>query len=181
MDCTLGDDGEDHSTNNEALSTVSYRIEWNLRHTLKLGCTGTPTWCRLTYRSCYFKLHQITWDDHASLLEKTVTYEVSTFHYNNLHNNILSPTATLALHVNKLFLILCTFPFPFPFPFNAFGQGRDNNLGDDMPGATCVSCICSKSHKLSATDQATGSCGVHLLKQQELRNTRSGAQQRSHM
>ncbi|KAG2287297.1 hypothetical protein Bca52824_046901 [Brassica carinata] len=25
--------------------------------------------------SCYFKLHQITWDDHASLLEKTVAYE----------------------------------------------------------------------------------------------------------
>ncbi|KAH0885282.1 hypothetical protein HID58_061378 [Brassica napus] len=57
----------------------------------------------------------------------------------------------------------------------------DNNLGDDMPGATCVSCICSKRHKLSETDQATGSCGVHLRKQQELRNTRSGVQQRSHM
>ncbi|CAF1857010.1 unnamed protein product [Brassica napus] len=65
--------------------------------------------------------------------------------------------------------------------YNAFGQGRDNNLGDDMPGATCVSCICSKRHKLSETDQATGSCGVHLRKQQELRNTRSGVQQRSHM
>ncbi|CAN6830209.1 unnamed protein product [Brassica oleracea] len=119
-----GDDGEVHSTNNEALSTVSYRIEWNLRHTLKLGCTGMPTWCRLTYR--------VHWGD-----------------------GLIS--------------------------YNAFGQGRDNNLGDDMPGATCVSCICSKRHKLSETDQATGSCGVHLLKQQELMNTRSGAQQRSHM
>ncbi|CAF1857021.1 unnamed protein product [Brassica napus] len=119
-----GDDGEVHSTNNEALSTVSYRIEWNLRHTLKLGCTGTPTWCRLTYR--------VRWGD-----------------------GLIS--------------------------YNAFGQGRDNNLGDDMPGATCVSCICSKRHKLSETDQATGSCGVHLRKQQELRNTRSGVQQRSHM
>ncbi|KAG2295310.1 hypothetical protein Bca52824_041979 [Brassica carinata] len=28
---------------------------------------------------------------------------------------------------------------------------------DDTPGASCVSCICSKNHKLSATDQATGS------------------------
>ncbi|CAF1857047.1 unnamed protein product [Brassica napus] len=119
-----GDDGEVHSTNNEALSTVSYRIEWNLRHTLKLGCTGTPTWCRLTYR--------VRWVD-----------------------GLIS--------------------------YNAFGQGRDNNLGDDMPGATCVSFICSKRHKLSETDQATGSCGVHLRKQQELRKTRSGVQQRSHM
>ncbi|KAH0900643.1 LOW QUALITY PROTEIN: hypothetical protein HID58_040146 [Brassica napus] len=65
--------------------------------------------------------------------------------------------------------------------YNAFGQGGDNNLGDDTPGASCVSCICSKNHKLSATDQATGSGGFHLLKQQELRKTQSGAQQRSHM
>ncbi|CAH8388044.1 unnamed protein product [Eruca vesicaria subsp. sativa] len=50
-------------------------------------------------------LHRITWDDHASLVEKTVAYEVT----------------------------ICQ--------------------------ATCVSCICSKSHKLSATDQATGSGG----------------------
>nr|VDC84005.1 unnamed protein product [Brassica rapa] len=57
----------------------------------------------------------------------------------------------------------------------------DNNLGDDTPGASCVSCICSKNHKLSATDQATCSGGFHLLKQQELRKTQSGAQQRSHM
>ncbi|KAL0647871.1 hypothetical protein Bca4012_046162 [Brassica carinata] len=60
-------------------------------------------------------------------------------------------------------------------------MGGDNNLGDDTPGASCVSCICSKNHKLSATDQATGSGGFHLLKQQELRKTQSGAQQRSHM
>ncbi|KAF3506228.1 hypothetical protein F2Q69_00004946 [Brassica cretica] len=32
---SLGDDGELRSTNNEALSTVSYRIEWNMRHALK--------------------------------------------------------------------------------------------------------------------------------------------------
>ncbi|CAF1703099.1 unnamed protein product, partial [Brassica napus] len=38
-----------------------------------------------------------------------------------------------------------------------FQEGGDNNLGDDTPGASCVSCICSKNHKLSATDQATGS------------------------
>nr|VDD33706.1 unnamed protein product [Brassica oleracea] len=62
-----------------------------------------------------------------------------------------------------------------------FQEGGDNNLGDDTPGASCVSCICSKNHKLSATDQATGSGGFHLLKQQELRKTQSGAQQRSHM
>uniref|UniRef100_M4EFD3 Uncharacterized protein n=1 Tax=Brassica campestris TaxID=3711 RepID=M4EFD3_BRACM len=60
-------------------------------------------------------------------------------------------------------------------------EGGDNNLGDDTPGASCVSCICSKNHKLSTTDQATGSGGFHLLKQQELRKTQSGAQQRSHM
>nr|VDC95209.1 unnamed protein product [Brassica rapa] len=30
-----GDDGEVHSTDNEALSIVSYRIEWNMRHALK--------------------------------------------------------------------------------------------------------------------------------------------------
>ncbi|KAF2539478.1 hypothetical protein F2Q68_00022738 [Brassica cretica] len=59
--------------------------------------------------------------------------------------------------------------------------GGDNNLGDDTPGASCVSCICSKNHKLSATNHATGSGGFHLLKQQELRKTQSGAQQRSHM
>ncbi|CAN6979252.1 unnamed protein product [Brassica oleracea var. botrytis] len=65
--------------------------------------------------------------------------------------------------------------------YNAFGQGGDSNLGDDTPGASCVSCICSKNHKLSTTDQATGSGGFHLLKQQELSKTQSGAQQRSHM
>ncbi|KAG5401361.1 hypothetical protein IGI04_015968 [Brassica rapa subsp. trilocularis] len=32
---SLGDDGEVHSTDNEALSIVSYRIEWNMRHALK--------------------------------------------------------------------------------------------------------------------------------------------------
>ncbi|CAN6830205.1 unnamed protein product [Brassica oleracea] len=132
-----GDDGEVHSTNNEALSTVSYRIEWNLRHTLKLGCTGMPTWCRLTYR--------VRWGDGYG-------------------------SGTPGKRTQHVLI-----------SYNAFGQGRDNNLGDDMPGATCVSCICSKRHKLSETDQATGSCGVHLLKQQEMRNTRSGAQQRSHM
>ncbi|CAF2156772.1 unnamed protein product [Brassica napus] len=83
------------------------------------------------------KLDQITWDDHASLLEKTVANEIC--------------------------------------------ESGDNNLGDDTPGASCVSCICSKNHKLSATDQATCSGGFHLLKQQELRKTQSGAQQRSHM
>ncbi|KAH0892544.1 hypothetical protein HID58_054973 [Brassica napus] len=60
---SLGDDGELRSTNNEALSTVSYRIEWNMRHALK------PTPATL-------KLHQITWNDYASLLEKTFAYEV---------------------------------------------------------------------------------------------------------
>ncbi|WZZ23660.1 hypothetical protein YC2023_007061 [Brassica napus] len=64
---------------------------------------------------------------------------------------------------------------------NEICESGDNNLGDDTPGASCVSCICSKNHKLSATDQATGSGGFHLLKQQELRKTQSGAQQRSHM
>nr|VDC95211.1 unnamed protein product [Brassica rapa] len=65
--------------------------------------------------------------------------------------------------------------------YACFFDRGDNNLGDDTPGASCVSCICSKNHKLSATDQATCSGGFHLLKQQELRKTQSGAQQRSHM
>ncbi|CAN6814005.1 unnamed protein product [Brassica oleracea] len=58
---SLGDDGELRSTNNEALSTVSYRIEWNMRHALK------PTPATL-------KLHQITWNDYAFFLEKTFAY-----------------------------------------------------------------------------------------------------------
>ncbi|CAG7900470.1 unnamed protein product [Brassica rapa] len=113
-----GDDGEVHSTDNEALSIVSYRIEWNMRHALK------PT-----YETLFEMLKYSSW--------------------------------RVAFFVHPM----C----------------GDNNLGDDTPGASCVSCICSKNHKLSATDQATCSGGFHLLKQQELRKTQSGAQQRSHM
>ncbi|WZZ53072.1 hypothetical protein YC2023_053179 [Brassica napus] len=159
-----GDDGEVHSTNNEALSTVSYRIEWNLRHTLKLGCTGTPTWCRLTYR--------VRWGDGygSGTPGKRIQH---VFCPSSVLIFISHSPATLSF-IKSLGMIMLPC-------LRKLLLMRDNNLGDDMPGATCVSCICSKRHKLSETDQATGSCGVHLRKQQELRNTRSGVQQRSHM
>ncbi|KAH0885288.1 hypothetical protein HID58_061384 [Brassica napus] len=194
MDCTLGDDGEVHSTNNEALSTVSYRIEWNLRHTLKLGCTGTPTWCRLTYR--------VRWvDGYGSGMPGKRTQHVhspATLSFIKSLGMIMLPCLRKLLLMRRciksatswilrkignrsLMLWLLSSIYSCLISYNAFGQGRDNNLGDDMPGATCVSFICSKRHKLSETDQATGSCGVHLRKQQELRKTRSGVQQRSHM
>ncbi|WZZ53075.1 hypothetical protein YC2023_053182 [Brassica napus] len=159
-----GDDGEVHSTNNEALSTVSYRIEWNLRHTLKLGCTGTPTWCRLTYR--------VRWvDGYGSGMPGKRTQHV--FCPSSVLIFISHSPATLSF-IKSLGMIMLPC-------LRKLLLMRDNNLGDDMPGATCVSFICSKRHKLSETDQATGSCGVHLRKQQELRKTRSGVQQRSHM
>uniref|UniRef100_A0A0D3BZ13 Uncharacterized protein n=2 Tax=Brassica oleracea var. oleracea TaxID=109376 RepID=A0A0D3BZ13_BRAOL len=189
-----GDDGEVHSTNNEALSTVSYRIEWNLRHTLKLGCTGMPTWCRLTYR--------VRWGDgygsgtpgkrtqHVfcpSSVLIFISHSPATLSFIKSLGMIMLPC------LRKLLLMRRCIKSATSWILRKIGNRSlmlwllssiyswDNNLGDDMPGATCVSCICSKRHKLSETDQATGSCGVHLLKQQELMNTRSGAQQRSHM
>ncbi|CAH2071558.1 unnamed protein product [Thlaspi arvense] len=109
------DDGELHSPKKEALTSVFYRIEWNLKHALKptyetlferlnihpgglrflsilradllsiLSKENTPS---LRTLDSYLKeklgmwlspatleLHQITWDDPASLLEKIVAYE----------------------------------------------------------------------------------------------------------
>ncbi|KAH0916992.1 hypothetical protein HID58_024652, partial [Brassica napus] len=107
------------------------------KHMLKEGAVYKLIILQMWLTPASLKLDQITWDDHDSLLEKTVANEIC--------------------------------------------ESGDNNLGDDTPGASCVSCICSKNHKLSATDQATCSGGFYLLKQQELRKTQSGAQQRSHM
>ncbi|WZZ53077.1 LOW QUALITY PROTEIN: hypothetical protein YC2023_053184 [Brassica napus] len=136
---------------------IKSATSWILR---KIGNRSLMLWLLSSIYSCMLVLYT-----HVSLIATSLAL-LQLWHY--------MLTNSFSYYV----LFLLTYSL---ISYNAFGQGRDNNLGDDMPGATCVSCICSKRHKLSETDQATGSCGVHLLKQQELRNTRSGAQQRSHM
>ncbi|KAF3581990.1 hypothetical protein DY000_02033180 [Brassica cretica] len=158
------------------------------------SCTGTPTWCRLTYR--------VRWGDgygsgtpgkrtqHVfcpSSLLIFISHSPATLSFIKSLGMIMLPC------LRKLLLMRRCIKSATSWILRKIGNRSlmlwllssiyswDNNLGEDMPGATCVSCICSKRHKLSETDQATGSCGVHLLKQQELRNTRAGAQKRSHM
>ncbi|KAL0897404.1 hypothetical protein Bca101_081365 [Brassica carinata] len=123
----VGFDSEMNKLKSLPAAAVCQAMEWqnNITSTFQVKLSKFKLEVRSSRRSMIPKLHclvspatlelkQITWDDHASLLEKIVGYECA-----------------------------------------------NNNLGDDMPKATCVSCIYSRSYKLCATDQAIGSGDVH--------------------
>ncbi|KAH0851420.1 hypothetical protein HID58_091039, partial [Brassica napus] len=140
---------------------LSYHIEWNMRHALK------PTYETFFQIHATLKLHQITWNDHASLLEKTFVYEI--LYRSSFQTHPITMVGSLILslqdHVKLLLALAKEYGVNIEqvtmerFILQIMGLYLSYRIEWNMRHAL------KPTHKSSATDQATGSGGVHIMNQ----------------